>query len=327
VLAQTHATRAAALERSINSCPSREPPRVRRAAFRGWPCQHRGWPRQQRVASYVSDRRVPQQESHNSSVSARAASVAQVPGHFKVCGIGSFVVHRLFWNRSCGILGFAALGLVVHRLFWNRSCGILGFAALDLLSSAAYFGTGPAAFWGLRDWVFCCPSPILESVLRHFGSCGIGSFVINRLFWNRSCGILGFAGLGLLSSIAYFGIGPAACWGLRHWVFCHPPPILESVLRHFGVCGIGSFVIHRLFWNRSCGVKRSPLSLSSRHGDMATMCVYCHIFEQQDARPATKSLPTSHKASRLGPHCDGCHSKLMSWRVSCDYSCRQAVLS
>ena len=214
---------------------------MRRAAFRGWPCQHRGWPRQQRVASYVSDRRVPQQESHNSSVSARAASVAQVPGHFGVCGSGSFVVHRLFWNRSCGILGFA--------------------------------------------------------------------------------------GLGLLLSIAYFGIGPAAFWVLRDWVFCRPPPILESVLRHFGVCGIGSFVIHRLFWNRSCGVKRSPLSLSSRHGDMATMCVYCHIFEQQDARPATKSLPTSHKASRLGPHCDGCHSKLMSWRVSCDYSCRQAVLS
>jgi hypothetical protein len=145
VLAQTHATRAAALERSINSCPSREPPRVRRAAFRGWPCQHRGWPRQQRVASYVSDRRVPQQESHNSSVSARAASVAQVPGHFKVCGIGSFVVHRLFWNRSCGMLGFAALGL---------------------LSSSAYFGIGPAAFWGLRHWIFCHPPPILESVLR-----------------------------------------------------------------------------------------------------------------------------------------------------------------
>jgi len=237
VLAQTHATRAAALERSINSCPSR-PPRVRRAAFRGWPCQHRGWPRQQRVASYVSDRRVPQQESHNSSVSARAASVAQVPGHF-------------------------------------GSCGILGFAALGLLSSSAYFGIGPAAFWGLRHWVFCCPSPILESVLRHFGSCGIGSFVVHRLFWNRSCGILGFAALGLvvrrlfwnrscgilgfaalglLSSIAYFGIGPAAFWGLWDWVFCRPSPILESVLRHFGVCGIGSLVVRRLFWNRSCGI-------------------------------------------------------------------------
>jgi len=153
--------------------------------------------------------------------------------HFGVCGIGSFVIHRLFWNRSCGMLGFAGLGL---------------------LSSTAYFGIGPAAFWGLWDWVFCCPSPILESVLRHFGSCGIGSLVVHRLFWNRSCGILGTAGLGLLSSTAYFGIGPAAFWGLRDWVFCRPPPILEWVLRHFGVCGIGSFVIHRLFWNRSCGI-------------------------------------------------------------------------
>ena len=153
--------------------------------------------------------------------------------HVGVCGIGSFVVHRLFWNRSCGILGFVGLGLLL---------------------SIAYFGIGPAAFWVLRDWVSCRPSPILESVLRHFGYCGIGSFVVHRLFWNRSCGILGFAGLGLLSSTAYFGIGPAAFWGLRHWVFCHPPPILESVLRHFGVCGIGSFVILRLFWNRSCGI-------------------------------------------------------------------------
>ena len=153
--------------------------------------------------------------------------------HFGVCGIGSFVIHRLFWNRSCGMLGFAGLGL---------------------LSSTAYFGIGPAAFWGLWDWVFCCPSPILESVLRHFGSCGIGSLVVHRLFWNRSCGILGTAGLGLLSSTAYFGIGPAAFWGLRDWVFCCPSPILESVLRHFGSCGIGSFVVHRLFWNRSCGI-------------------------------------------------------------------------
>jgi len=109
--------------------------------------------------------------------------------HVGVCGIGSFVILRLFWNRSCGILGFAAL---------------------DLLSSSAYFGIGPAAFWGLWHWIFCHPPPILESVLRHVGVCGIGSFVILRLFWNRSCGILGFAALGLLSSSAYFGIGPAA---------------------------------------------------------------------------------------------------------------------
>jgi len=195
--------------------------------------------------------------------------------HFGVCGIGSFVIFRLFWNRSCGILPFAAFGIVIHRLFWNRFCGI----------------------WVLRHWVSCHPPPILESVLRHFGVCGIGSFVVHRLFWNRSCGILGPAGLGLLSSTAYFGIGPAAFWGLRHWVSCHPPPILESVLRHlgfaalgllsstayfgigpaafwglrhwvschpppilesvlwhFGVCGIGSLVILRLFWNRSCGI-------------------------------------------------------------------------
>jgi len=123
---------------------------------------------------------------------------------------------------------------------------------LGLLLSIAYFGIGPAAFWVLRDWVFCRPPPILESVLwhfgvcgigscrpspilewvlRHFGVCGIGSFVVHRLFWNRSCGILGFAALGLLSSAAYFGIGPAAFWGLRHWVSCRPSPILESVLR------------------------------------------------------------------------------------------------
>jgi hypothetical protein len=108
-------------------------------------------------------------------------------------------------------LGFAALGLVESIAYFG-----IGLAAfwvlrqLGLVESIAYFGIGPAAFWGLRHWVFCRPSPILESVLRHFGVCGIGFFVVHRLFWNRSCGILGFAALGQTSSSAYFGIGPAA---------------------------------------------------------------------------------------------------------------------
>jgi len=158
---------------------------------------------------------------------------------------------------------------------------------------------------------FCRSLPILESVLRHFGFCGIGSChpppILESVLRH-----FGFCGIGschpppilesVLRHVGFCGIGS-----------CHPPPILESVLRHFGVCGIGSFVIHRLFWNRSCGVKRSLLK---KHGEMATMCVYCHIFERQDAQPATKSLPTSHKRSRLGPHCDTCHRKVMKWSMS-----------
>ncbi len=77
---------------------------------------------------------------------------------------------------------------------------------------------------------------ILESVLRHFGFCGIGSCRVHRLFWNRSCGILGFAALGLVVSIAYFGIGPAVSKGLssvflqntEKWQLCACTAIYSS---------------------------------------------------------------------------------------------------